>query len=273
MDNLELYIESLIFTTAKAVTIKEIRQTLESHFDSKFKEKEVSELLANLSEKYADDKYPFEIKEIAGGYQFMTKGTYYPLVSQYLRLESKKKLSKAALETLAIISYKQPITKSVMESIRGVNCDYSVTKLLEKELIMISGRADGPGRPLLYGTTEKFMNHFGLKSLKDLPKIKEFEMPDNVVGVQSDEVPIPSEALAEQKESDALVEQLGQAQVGKESSAFDLQDQEDDISKTAEDTAETQPITPPTVNNEIDSSEHASIRIDETSTPISNEEE
>jgi len=222
LDNLELYIESLIFTTTKAITVKEIKQTLEAHFKPKLKEKEVAEILSGLSDKYADDKYPFEIKEIAGGYQFMTKGTYYPLVSQFLRIESKKKLSKAALETLAIISYKQPITKSVMESIRGVNCDYSVTKLLEKELIMINGRAEGPGRPLLYGTTEKFMNHFGLKSLKDLPKIKEFEMPDNVVGVQSDDLPVPSDALAAQKASDANEEQSGQAEVGQESAAFDL---------------------------------------------------
>ena len=224
MDNLELYIESLIFTTPKAITLKEIKHTLELHFDAKFKEKEIEKLLSNLSTKYADDKYTFEVIEIAGGYQFMTKGTYYPLIGQFLKIESKKKLSKAALETLAIISYKQPITKSGMESIRGVNCDYSVTKLLEKELIMISGRAEGPGRPLLYGTTEKFMNHFGLKTLNDLPKIKEFEIPDNVVGVQSDDLPEPSDPSAEKGVE--LEETEGPADIGKESAAFDIQDEE-----------------------------------------------
>ena len=120
----------------------------------------------------------------------MTKGTYYPLISQFLKIESKKKLSRAALETLAIISYKQPITKSVMESIRGVSCDYAVQKLLEKELIEIVGRAEGPGRPLLYATSAKFMDHFGLKDLKDLPKVKEFELPSTEIGIKdTDEQP------------------------------------------------------------------------------------
>ena len=257
MDNLELYIESLIFTTPKAITIKEIKNTLELHFDAKFKEKEISQLLSNLSTKYADDKYTFEVIEIAGGYQFMTKGTYYPLIGQFLRIESKKKLSKAALETLAIISYKQPITKSGMESIRGVNCDYSVTKLLEKELIMISGRAEGPGRPLLYGTTEKFMNHFGLKNLNDLPKIKEFEIPENVVGVQSDDLPEPSAPSAEKGVE--LEETEGPADVGQESAAFDIQDDEQHAEVDQN----------PEVENQDSQSEEEVVEVEETpETPV-----
>ena len=189
MDNLTLTIESLIFASTKAITKKDIKQTLASHYKSTFKDKEIQTSLDELRSKYTEEVFPFEIIEIAGGFQFMTKGTYYPLVSQFLRLESKKKLSKAALETLAIIAYKQPITKSGIESIRGVNCDYTVAKLLEKELIEIGGRAEGPGRPLLYITTEKFMNHFGLKSLNDLPKMKEFEMPENTIGDPGIEVP------------------------------------------------------------------------------------
>jgi len=193
LDNLQLYIESLIFTSSKAMTAKAIKTTLNAHLDKSIKEKEIVTALEELRGKYANEKYPFEIIEISGGFQFMTKGTYYPLVSQYLRIESKKKLSRAALETLAIISYKQPITKSVMESIRGVSCDYSVQKLLEKELIEIAGRAEGPGRPLLYVTSDKFMNHFGLKDLNDLPKIKEFELPDSEFGLKaSDNVPDPN---------------------------------------------------------------------------------
>jgi len=183
LDNLELFIESLVFTSGKAITVKELKLTLNSYLEAKISDKEIEESLVSLTQKYADDKYPFEIVGIANGYQFMTKGAYYPIISQYLKLESKKKLSRPALETLAVISYKQPITKSVIESIRGVNCDYSIQKLLEKELIEISGRAEGPGRPLLYVTSEKFMNHFGLKTLNDLPKIKEFEEPENSVGV------------------------------------------------------------------------------------------
>ena len=117
----------------------------------------------------------------------MTKGAYHPIVSQYLRLESRKKLSRAALETLAIISYKQPVTKSEMEGIRGVNCDYSVQKLLDMELVQIAGREEGPGRPLLYTTTEKFMDHFGLSDIRDLPQLKEFETETESIGLNEEE--------------------------------------------------------------------------------------
>ena len=117
----------------------------------------------------------------------MTKGSYHPIVGQFLRIESKRKLSRAALETLAIISYKQPITKSQMESIRGVNCDYTVQKLLDMELVEIVGREQGPGRPLLYGTTEKFMDHFGLKDLRELPQLKEFETEVEAIGLIEEE--------------------------------------------------------------------------------------
>lgn len=187
MENLSLYIESLIFTSSKPLHIDDINQTLAVYLDTKVKEEDLLEALDGLKEKYKDPKYSFEINEIANGYQFMTKGAYYPVVGQYLKLESKKKLSRSALETLAIISYKQPMTKSQMEAIRGVNCDYAVQKLLDKELVCMVGRAEGPGRPLLYGTTEKFMNHFGLKNLKELPQLKEFEMEDNAVGGDEEE--------------------------------------------------------------------------------------
>lgn len=251
MDNLQLHIESLIFSSVKAITIKEIKSTLDSYLEgAKIKEKEVKEALEALGSKYDDEKYPFEIKEIAGGFQFMTKGAFYPLVSQFLRIESKKKLSKAALETLAIISYKQPITKSVMESIRGVNCDYAVQKLLEKELIEIMGRAEGPGRPLLYGTSDKFMNHFGLKSLNELPKIKEFEMPENEVGPQQDDLPAPESQIEE-----------AVAQVEAPIEAFDLTETEDiEVVEAESKTPESQLQASPEV------ADTESIKLDEPST-------
>jgi len=187
LENLSLYIESLIFASDRAISIKSLKVTLDTHFDNKFKEAEITEAIEELKEKFSDPQHSFEILEIADGYQFMTKGAYYPLLSQHLRIESKRKLSKSALETLAIISYKQPTAKSAIEGIRGVNCDYSVQKLLEKELIEIAGRDEGPGRPLLYGTTEKFLNHFGLKNLKELPKLKEFDLEENSVGLAEEE--------------------------------------------------------------------------------------
>ncbi|NNE26563.1 MAG: SMC-Scp complex subunit ScpB [Saprospiraceae bacterium] len=187
MENLVLYVESLIFASGKAITLKDICASLTAYLGQKIKAQEVQNAIDQLKEKYQSDVHSFEIIEIANGFQFMTKGAYYPLIAEHLKLESKKKLSRAALETLAIVSYKQPATKTTIESIRGVNCDYSIQKLLDKELVEITGREDGPGRPLLYSTTEKFMNHFGLKSLNELPKLKEFEQEENAIGLKEEE--------------------------------------------------------------------------------------
>jgi segregation and condensation protein B len=124
--------------------------------------------------------------EIAEGYQFLSKKEYHSVVNTLLQIKAKRRLSTAALETLAIIAYKQPLSKSEIEHIRGVNCDYSIQKLLEKELIVINGKGDGPGRPLLYATSKNFMDHFGLKSVKDLPKLKDLHILDNEIGTPSD---------------------------------------------------------------------------------------
>jgi len=115
----------------------------------------------------------------------LTKPAFHNSVGTLLRQNNKRRLSRAALETLSIIAYKQPVPKSEMEKIRGVSCDYSVQKLLEKELVAIVGRSDAPGRPLLYGTSEKFMDYFGLKSLDEMPKPKDFKEPDNEIGEQA----------------------------------------------------------------------------------------
>jgi len=220
-----LYIESLIFTSSKPLHINDISQTLSVHFDTKIKEEDLLKSLEGLKEKYKDPKYSFEIIEIANGFQFMTKGAYYPVVGQFLKLESKKKLSRSALETLAIISYKQPMTRSQIEAIRGVNCDYAVQKLLDKELIVMTGRAEGPGRPLLYGTTEKFMNHFGLKNLKELPQLKEFELEENSIGDEDSN-------LNSEKDQNLAVNGEGHIEVIKENEAVS----QDEIQSTDEST-------------------------------------
>jgi len=188
LENLSRYIESLIFASEKSISVGDIKVALNTHFKkAKIKDSDIEASLEELDNKYKDEDFSFEIVCINKGYQFMTKGAYHPVIGQHLRLESKKKLSRAALETLAIISYKQPSTKSAIESVRGVNCDYSIQKLLEKELIEISGRAEGPGRPLLYATTEKFMNHLGIGDINELPKLKEFETDDeNTIGAIDD---------------------------------------------------------------------------------------
>ena len=175
MEKLHLYIESLIFASEEPITIRDIKATLKDVLEISYKDQQIEEAISTLTEKYNADDYSMEIVAINEGFQFMSKGAYHDVISTLLRLISKKKLSKAALETLSIIAYKQPVSKTDMESIRGVNCDYTVQKLLEKELVEIVGRADGPGRPLLYGTSPKFMNYFGIKSIKELPKLREVE--------------------------------------------------------------------------------------------------
>ncbi|MEM6316894.1 MAG: SMC-Scp complex subunit ScpB [Bacteroidota bacterium] len=185
MDQLAQHIESIVFVSESPISFKEIKGCLEETFETKFKKAALEKAIEELKEKYQAEHFSFEFLEIANGYQFLTKPAFHNSVGTLLRQNNKRRLSKAALETLSIIAYKQPVTKSEMEKIRGVSCDYSVQKLLEKELVAITGRSDAPGRPLLYGTSEKFMDYFGLKSLEDMPKPKDFKEPDNEIGEQA----------------------------------------------------------------------------------------
>lgn len=185
MEYLAQHIEGLIFTTEHPITLDEIKNCLETTFETEFKRQDLEEAIDTIKTKFQADDFAFEIAEIANGYQFLTKGAYHGTIGTYLRQSTKKRLSRAAIETLSIIAYKQPISKGEMEKIRGVSCDYSVQKLLEKELVMITGRSEGPGRPLLYGTSEKFMDYFGIKNLTELPKPKDFKEPENTIGEQA----------------------------------------------------------------------------------------
>ena len=176
------HIEAIIFASPQPVPLAEIVSVLSEALQTEISETAVQTSIEVSRAHYRDEQFPFELVEIAGGYQFMTKGAHHHIVSVHLKQTTKKRLSQAALETLAIVAYKQPVTKSDLEEIRGVNCDYALQKLLEKELVMISGRSDGPGRPLLYATTDKFMDYMGINSLNDLPKPKEFKETENSVG-------------------------------------------------------------------------------------------
>jgi len=182
MINLQLHIEAIIFAAEQSVSLEEISGVLTDTFGLAFPEAEILAAIEAIGQKYGQDDFAFELTEISGGYRFMTKGAYHLTLSHYLKTINQKKLSKAAIETLSIIAYKQPVSKTEIESIRGVNCDYVVQKLLEKDLVEIAGRADGPGKPLLYRTSAKFMDYFGLKSIKDLPSLKEFQPNENEIG-------------------------------------------------------------------------------------------
>ena len=182
MEFLSQHIESLVFTADRPITITEIGDALEHTFEMQFRKVEIKTVLEEITEKYNSDQFAFEMVGIANGYQFLTKGAYFNTVATFLKQTTKKKLSRAALETLSIVAYKQPVSKPEIEKIRGVSCDYAMQKLLEKELVTIVGRAESVGKPLLYGTSPKFMDYFGLKNIEDLPKPKDFKMPDTSVG-------------------------------------------------------------------------------------------
>jgi segregation and condensation protein B len=182
MEFLKQHIEALIFASPQAIALEDIKSVLDESIQSDVSISDIQGLLAQTQEQYRQERYAFELVEIAGGYQFLTKGAYHNTVAIHLKQTTKKRLSQAALETLALIAYKQPVIKSELEEIRGVSCDYALQKLLEKELVFIAGRSDGPGRPLLYGTTEKFMDYLGINHLQDLPKPKDFKEIENTVG-------------------------------------------------------------------------------------------
>ena len=198
LEQIDQHVESLIFTSSQPISEKELVNSLQKALDDSVSKKEVLASVERLVEKYKSDQYAFEIVPISKGYHFMTKGAFHNTVGEHLKIISKKKLSRAALETLAIIAYKQPVTRIDLEAIRGVGCEYTVQKLMEKELVEMQGRSPGPGRPLLYGTSQKFMDYFGIQDLKDLPKPKDFEMPESEVGEPAPiEVVVPTESTDE----------------------------------------------------------------------------
>lgn len=182
MDFLQNHIEALIFVSAEPISAKEIQNCLVEMFEADIPEENILEAIEKLQQKYEQDIYAFQIYQMGGGYQFLTKPAYQSSISILLKQKSKKRLSNAALETLAIVAYKQPITKTEIEQIRGVNSDYAIQKLLEKELLVIKGKSEAVGRPLLYGTSEKFMDYFGINSLKDLPQPKDISPDENIIG-------------------------------------------------------------------------------------------
>jgi segregation and condensation protein B len=176
------HIEALIFASDKPLSNVELLELVNSalaFIEDRATQQQVDAAIEGIGEKYNSEFYAFELKEIGGGWQFLTKKEYHKTVAQLNGDKFLKRLSTASLETLAIIAYKQPVTKSEIEAIRGVNCDYAVQKLLEKDLVIISGRnEDAVGKPLIYATSKSFMDYFGINSAEDLPKISEVLMEE-----------------------------------------------------------------------------------------------
>ena len=155
-------------------------------FEAEIPENDIDDALARISEKYQAEEFSFEVVHSGGGYMLLTKPAYQSSIGIFLKQQSKKRLSTSALETLSIIAYKQPVTKAEIEQIRGVNCDYSVQKLLDKNLVEIRGKSDSVGRPLIYGTSDKFMDYFGINDLTELPSPKDFTDEGNEIGAEQD---------------------------------------------------------------------------------------
>lgn len=200
------HIEALVFASDKPLTVIDIVELINNAFgfmEERISADQIEAALRGIQEKYNAEFYPFMVKESGGGFQFLTKKEFHQTVSQLNGDKFLKRLSNAALETLAIIAYKQPITKGEVEAIRGVNSDYSVQKLLEKELIIITGRNEElPGKPLVYNTSKTFMDYFGINSTDDLPKIKEVLAEQVIQGTLIDDA-INAHGLSEEEVTDA----------------------------------------------------------------------
>lgn len=170
-------IEALIFSSDEPLTNAEIIKAIKGidGEDSEINIEDINSAIDQINNEYEQSNRSFKIVKIAGGYLFATREEFAKYIGYLSSEKTKRRLSQAALETLAIIAYKQPITKPELESIRGVNSDYILATLLDKKLITISGRAETIGRPLLYSTTDEFLKYFGLNSLSDLPKPREIE--------------------------------------------------------------------------------------------------
>lgn len=168
------HVEALIFASERPLTQIEMTEIMSQALETVVETERIATCLDAIREKYDVDYYPFQLKEIGGGYQFLTKKAFHKTVLQLNGEKHIKKLSTAAMETLSIIAYKQPITKSEIEYIRGVSADYSIQKLLEKELIVIAGRnEDMVGKPLIYTTSKNFMDYLGINSPAQLPQLKD----------------------------------------------------------------------------------------------------
>jgi segregation and condensation protein B len=186
MDFLQNHIEALIFCSPAPIKITDIKTCLSEMFGADVPEEDIVNAIKRLEEKFQHEEFSFQLNKAGGGYQFLTKPAYQTSIGILLKQQSKKRLSTSAMETLSIIAYRQPISKTEIENIRGVNCDYAVQKLLDKALIEITGKAETIGRPMLYGTTPKFMEYFGINDIGELPVPKDFSGDLNTIGENTD---------------------------------------------------------------------------------------
>jgi len=182
IEQLMPHVEALIFASERPITQIEITEMIGQAMEESIETERIITCIDAIREKYEAEYYPFHLREAGGGYQFLTKKAFHKTVLQLNGDKYIKKLSASAMETLSIIAYKQPITKSEVEYIRGVSADYSIQKLLEKELIVIAGRNEEMvGKPLIYTTSKNFMDYLGINSPSELPQLKDIASMDIIM--------------------------------------------------------------------------------------------
>jgi segregation and condensation protein B len=178
-ENKRQIIEAVIFGSDEPLTIRQIQDIFWQSDNNgprfRVKEEEILTTIRELNAEYVQTGRPFRIIQVAGGFQYATMPEFAEWLGRMIKEKSRRKLTQATIETLSVIAYKQPVTKPEIEAIRGVNADYAIQKLMERGLVTIVGRAATPGRPLLYGTTQDFLKHFGINDLSELPKPREID--------------------------------------------------------------------------------------------------
>ncbi len=170
MEELRRIIEALLFAAPEPLTMSRIKAIVPGT-----EADDIAESMDELRKEYEESGRAFQIAEVANGWQLTSRPDYAIWVDKLFESRGKARLSRPALETLAVVAYKQPVVRSSIESIRGVNVDGVLRTLMERDLVRIVGRADGPGRPLLFGTTKEFLLRFGISRISDLPKLEEVE--------------------------------------------------------------------------------------------------
>ncbi|MGA2498126.1 MAG: SMC-Scp complex subunit ScpB [Tepidisphaeraceae bacterium] len=196
-------LEALLFSTHSPLTPQRLAELMELK-----SQKTLKKAIKELNRQYEETGRCFRVEQVAGGYQLLTLPEYGEWLIRLLKRESDSKLTRAAIETLSIIAYKQPILRAEIEAIRGVACGETVRSLMEKHLVRIAGRAEEPGRPILYGTTRRFLELFGLNSLKDLPGSDELQLPRPAAATA------PEIALAPEPAAAPSLETTGDTQLG-----------------------------------------------------------
>lgn len=210
LDSLRGVIEALVFASDEPIPARQIQEVIEDATPG-----QIRKTIESLNLEYKQSSRAFQIVEVAGGYQMVTREAYNQWLRKLFQKKIKSRLSQAALETLAVIAFKQPVSRTEVDAIRGVNSDGVVHTLLERKLITLSGRGDGPGRPLLYKTTKEFLRYFGINDISDLPKpreleelLKEEKRPEDEEVIPSEIKPVETDTPATEDASPAESEQL-----------------------------------------------------------------